>query len=293
MSADLSVHKVASERVAFKAGGKATLPKPEPDHPVGIFDSGVGGLSVFSEFIRQLPHEDVIYFADTARVPYGGRSAEEIISINEEIMRYFSAREVKLVIMACGTSSSLAYPVIKDRFPVPMVAMIGPGARAAAAATRNGKVGVIATIGTVNSGAFQAAVKEIKKDAEVHAVACPLFVPLIEGGFIEAEETKKAAREYLRRLIGAGIDTLILGCTHYPHLKKIIGEICGPGITLVDPAEEVVHDAREILARCGMAKGHGSPAKYEYIVTGEPHQFQDLGSRLLGRTIPEVKQVKL
>ncbi|MFA4967331.1 MAG: glutamate racemase [Candidatus Margulisiibacteriota bacterium] len=289
----LSVRKLAPEEIAFKPEGRLKTAKPVPNSPVGIFDSGVGGLTVLTEFTKKLPDEDVIYFADTAHVPYGSRPPEEILEINKKILDYFISRGVKMVIMACGTSSAIAYPVLKDKYNIPIIAMIEPGARAALQATRNKKIGVIATLGTVNSGAFQNKIKEFDKEAKVFAEACPLFVPLIEGGFIEADETKKLARQYLKPLLKEGIDTLVLGCTHYPHLRSMIGEIAGSGVTLVDPASQAAHDAKKILSDRAMLNSKGAKPKYEYISTSSPLQFQDLGSRLLGRPIPGVKLLKL
>lgn len=294
MDAEISsVKKLAPEEIAFKPEVKLKTAKPVPNSPVGIFDSGVGGLTVLSEFVKALPDEDVIYLADTVHVPYGSRPPEEIIEINVKILDYFIERGVKMIIMACGTSSSIAYPVLKEKYHVPIVAMIEPGARAALQATRNKKIGVIATMGTVNSGAFQKKIAEFDKEAKVFAEACPLFVPLIEGGFIEADETKKVARQYLKPLLKEGIDSLILGCTHYPHLKKVISEITGPEVTLVDPAAEVVQDAKKILSKNAMLNNKTTKPKYEYVATSSPLQFQDLGSRLTGRPIPSVKLVKL
>ncbi|HTY13690.1 MAG TPA: glutamate racemase [Candidatus Omnitrophota bacterium] len=289
----LPIRKVGIEAVTIKHEASPDKGKATVNSPVGIFDSGVGGLTVMSEFVRQLPNEDVIYLADTARVPYGGRPEEEIIKINQEIMSFFIGREAKLVIIACGTSSSIAYPKEKDKYHIPMVAMIEPGARAALAATRSGKIGVMATMGTVNSGAFPKAIHEMKKEAEVHQIACPLFVPLIEGGFIEADETRKVAKEYLKPLLKEGVDTIILGCTHYPHLKRVIAELADGNITLIDPASEVVRDAKAVLNKRGLIKSKPSPAKYEYFVTGSPVQFSDIASRLMGRPVAGVKQVKL
>jgi glutamate racemase len=243
--------------------------------------------------MRQLPNEDVVYLADTARVPYGGRPPEEIIKINEEIIPFLIDYGAKLIIMACGTSSSIAYPVLKDKYKVHLISLIEPGARAAAAATRSGIIGLIATVGTVNSQAFQNAVISLKKDATVVAQACPLFVPLIEGGFIEAEETKRVVKEYLKPLLKEKIDTLILGCTHYPHLAKALRERTGPEVVFVDPAEEAVADAKKLLQKAGTTKSKTSVPKYEYLVTGSVVQFQDLGSRLLGKPISHAKQVKM
>ena len=264
-----------------------------PSSPIGIFDSGVGGLTLLRQIMKKLPNEDVIYLADTARVPYGGRPPQEIIKINQEIIPFLIEQEAKLIIMACGTSSSIAYPVVKDEYPVHIIDLIGPGSRAAVSATRSAKIGVIATVGTVNSHAFQRRIKDLKKEAEVHAVGCPLFVPLIEGGFTATEETKKVAREYLRPLLKEKIDTLILGCTHYPHLLKILREITGPEVSFIDPAEEAVADAKKLLKKAGTLKARTSPPKYQFFVTGPVIQFQDLGSQLLGKPIIGAKQVSL
>ena len=245
------------------------------------------------EITRQLPNEDVIYLADTARVPYGGRSPAEIIKINREIMPFLIKQGAKLIIMACGTSSSLAYPVIKDEYPLEIINLIEPGSQAAAAASQNNKIGIIATAATIHSQAFQNRIKELKKEAEVHGVSCPLFVPLIEGGFIEADETKRVAKEYLNPLLNTGIDTLILGCTHYPHLIGVIKSIVGQAVGLVDPAEEAVADAKKMLKRAGTLKTKAAPAKYQFFVTGSAVHFQDIGSRLLGKPIVRAKQVAL
>ena len=245
------------------------------------------------QMIKQLAHEDVIYLADTARVPYGGRSPGEIIKINQGIIPYLIKQGAKMVIMACGTSSAIAYPVLKDDYPIEMITLIDPGSRAAVNASKTGKIGVIATMGTVNSQAFQNKIKELNKDAQVQAVGCPLFVPLIEGGFIDSEETRRVAKEYLKPMLEAKIDTLILGCTHYPHLSKLLQDIVGPSVTLVDPAEEAVADTKRLLKKSKTLKTKDAPAKYEYLVTGSVPQFQDLGSRLLGKPIVGAKQVTL
>lgn len=276
-----------------KIGGKRKEEKVTPSSPIGVFDSGVGGLTVLRQIIKKLPHEDVIYLADSARVPYGGRPPQEIIKINHEVLSFLLKEGAKLILMACGTSSSIAYPVVKDKYPFHIINLVDPGSRAAVAATRSGNIGIIATIGTVSSHAFQKKIKELKKDANVHAAGCPLFVPLIEGGFTETEETKRIAKEYLKPLLKEKIDTLILGCTHYPHLSKIIKAITGPEVVLVDPAEEAVADAKKMLKKAGTLKTKASPPKYEYLVTGSPIQFQDIGSRLLGKSIVGVKQVTL
>ncbi len=273
-----------------KISGAQKAKKATPSSPIGIFDSGVGGLTVLAQVLKQLPNEDYIYLADTARVPYGGRSPQEIIKINQEIIPFLINQGAKLIIMACGTSSAIAYPVVKDEYAVELINLIEAGSRAALSATKNKQIGVIATAGTVNSGAFQ---NKIGNEAQVQAVACPLFVPLVEDGLVETDETRKVAKEYLKPLISAGIDTLILGCTHYPHLSKVIKEIVGPSVTLVDPAVAAVAQAKAMLKKAGTIKTTGSPAKASFLVTGSAIHFQDVGSRLLGKAIVGAKQVKL
>jgi len=284
---------VATDRVVGKSAGKVEDRKVPPSSPIGIFDSGVGGLTVYRELLRQLPHEDVVYLADTARVPYGGRPAEEIVKFNEEIIPFLIDKHgVKLIVVACGTSSAIAYPLLKDRYKVHLIGLIEHGARAAVAASRSGRIGLIATAGTVNSGAYQKQIAELKQEAVVFAQACPLFVPLIEGGFTEADETRKVVKEYLKPLLHEKIDTLILGCTHYPHLANLLRERTGPEVAFVDPAETAVAEARKLLEKAGTVKGKNSPPpKHEFLVTGPVLQFQEVGSRLLGKPITHAKHV--
>lgn len=243
--------------------------------------------------MKRLPNEDVLYLADTARIPFGGRTPEEIIQINREIIPFLIKQGAKMIMMACGTSSAIAYPVVSDEYPIEMIDLIGPGGEAALSASRSGKIGIIATAATVKSHAFQDRLKELDKKLEVYAVSCPLFVPLIEGGFIESDETRRVAKEYLKPLLEKEIDTLILGCTHYPHLSKVLSILTGPEVVLVDPAEEAVSIAKKMLKKAGTLKTFLSPAKYEYFVTGSSIQFQEIGSRLLGKPITKAKPVKL
>lgn len=282
-----------TEKIGQQKSGKTEEKKVIPSSPLGVFDSGVGGLTVLKEITRQLPNEDVIYLADTARVPYGGRSPEEIVKINEEIIPFLIDEGAKLIVIACGTSSAIAYPLLKDKYKVRLVGMIEPGSRAALARSRTGRIGVIATVGTINSQAYQKTLEALNKDVQVFGQPCPLFVPLIEGGFVDAEETRRVAKEYLKPLLKEKIDTLILGCTHYPHLLKILQERAGAGVTIIDPAEEVVRDIKTLLHKAGTTKSHGNPPRYEYLVTGSVGNFQDLGSRLLGKPITHAKQVKI
>ena len=172
---------MVAEKISQKIGGKHKEEKTVPSSPIGVFDSGVGGLTVLSQIMKQLPNEDIIYLADTARVPFGGRSPQEIIKINQEIIPYLIKQGAKMIIMACGTSSSIAYPVLKDKYPVEIINLVDPGSRSALTASQSGTIGLIATAGTVHSRAYQNTIKELDEEAEVHAIGCPLFVPLIEG----------------------------------------------------------------------------------------------------------------
>lgn len=222
-------------------------------------------------------------------MPYGGRSAEEIIKINQEIIPFLISQGAKLIVMACGTSSSLAFPVLKDAYPVELVNIIEPGSRAALNVSKNKKIGLIATSATVNSGAYQ----NMLEGTAVFAAACPLFVPLIEDGRVESDETRKVAKEYLKPLVKEGIDTLILGCTHYPHLRKVLAEILGPGVVLIDPAEETVSDVKKILKNAGTLKTSPAQQITEYFVTGSVIHFLDIGTKLLGKPIVNTHQVNL
>jgi len=287
------IRKVSAERIVSKIGERAPEKKMSANSPIGMFDSGVGGLTVLRAVMSELPHEDVVYFADTARVPYGGRSPQEIMNINHEIIGHLMAQGAKLIVMACGTSSSIAYPVLKNQYKIPMVGLIGPGSVASARMTRSGKIGLIATVRTVESESFPKEIKSIKPGIDVFSQSCPLFVPLIEGGFIDAEETKRAAREYLKPLQEAGVDTLILGCTHYPHLTNIIREIMGPEVALIDPALEAAKEVKKTLKKEGLLADRTSAATYTYEVSGSAPQFEDLGSRLLGKPIASARKVNL
>jgi len=287
------IRKVITERIVSKIGEKAPEAKPTASSPLGIFDSGVGGLTVLREIMKQLPGEDVIYLADTARVPYGGRPAKEIIKINYSIINYLISEGVKMIIMACGTSSAVAYPLVKDKYKIPIIELVEAGSREAVSTTKSGKIGLIATVTCVESGTYQKTIKEAKRDAKVFAQACPLFVPLIEGGFIEKEETKRVAKEYLKPLIKEKVDTLILGCTHYPFLEKILRQEMGKDVILIDPAKEAVSKASKELRRLGFLKDKTTRASYSFLVTGSPMQFKDIGSRLLGKPITAVKQIAL
>ncbi|MDR1453925.1 MAG: glutamate racemase [Candidatus Margulisbacteria bacterium] len=219
------------------------------EYPIGIFDSGIGGLTVLRELQKQLPQESVIYYADLAHMPYGAKTPAEIIAINEEILAYFVERGVKLVVVACNTSSAIALERCKDKFALPIVGVIGPGANTAFALTKNKKIGVLATEATVKSRAYQNILTSLNPTVRVYEQACPRFVPLIERGEFDSPELRVAAAEYLRPLLAAGIDTLIYGCTHYPLIDRTIRACAGNKIKYVDPAAGTAALVKEILTK--------------------------------------------
>jgi glutamate racemase len=258
---------------------------PDP-RPIGIFDSGVGGLTVVRAVLDLLPQERVIYFGDTARFPYGPRSLEEIRGFAREITAYLLDRDVKLIVVACNSVQVAAMEDLTRRAGVPVTGVIDPGVRAALRSTRNGRVGVIGTEATINSAAYDQAVKG---GAELFSAACPAFVPLVEKGDTTSDELLQAARGYLQPLIEAGIDTLILGCTHYPLLAGLLQEILGPGVVLISSAEETAKDVYGILRREGLLVDAHTQPHHEFICSGDPGSFQELAARFLGPEATEVR----
>ena len=264
-----------------------------PWKAIGIFDSGVGGLTVLKEVVRALPQEDTIYFGDTARVPYGTKSPETVIRYSRQIARYLYSRDIKLLVVACNTASAVALASLQKEFSIPVVGVIEPGARAAARVTASGKVGVIGTAATVASSAYTKAIKRINPEIEVVTRACPLFVPLAEEGWVDNEVARMTARAYLGDLRDQGVDTLVLGCTHYPILKTVIAEVMGPQVTLVDSAEQTALTVAQILAGKGLLRPAGEKGNHHYYVTDIPAGFIRVGNRFLGGRLGDVYQVNL
>jgi glutamate racemase len=260
---------------------------------IGIFDSGVGGLTVLKEVVRVLPQEDTIYLGDTARVPYGTKSPETVIRYSRQIARYLLSRDIKLLVVACNTASAVALASLQKEFSIPIVGVIEPGARAAVSVTRSGKVGVIGTAGTVASSAYTKAIKRINPEIEVVTRACPLFVPLAEEGWVDNEVARLTARMYLAELKDQGVDTLVLGCTHYPILKQVIAEVMGPEVTLVDSAEETALTVARILREQQLLRPEGEQGNHHYYVTDIPAGFIRVGNRFLGGRLGDVYQVNL
>ena len=261
--------------------------------PLGVFDSGIGGLTVARALFEKLPRESVIYFGDTARVPYGPKSPDTVRRYSGEILAYLLKRGVKAVVVACNTSTAHALADLQAHSPVPVIGVIEPGARAAVRASRTGKIGVIGTAGTVASGAYERAIKALRGDAQVASQACPLFVPLVEEGWFEHPATELIARDYLEPLRRAGVDVVVLGCTHYPLLKPLLGRVLGPGVTLIDSADETAESVnRELAERQLTADGQGSP-EHRFVVSDDEPHFRKVGARFLGEKIKQVEVVPL
>jgi glutamate racemase len=257
--------------------------------PVGVFDSGIGGLTVAHEVIRQLPHESVLYFGDTARVPYGPKSPDTVRRYSREIAGFLRDQGVKSIVIACNTATAHALTVLRDEFDMPVIGVVEPGARAAVSVTTGGRIGVIGTVGTIKSGAYERAIRALNPDVFITARACPLFVPLVEEGWTNHEATRLIAREYLEPLVAADIDTLVLGCTHYPLLKPLLREVLGPDVRLIDSAEETAAETARTLAAAQLAAPGDTEPAYRFVASDDPLQFLQLGQRFLGDTIEGVE----
>jgi glutamate racemase len=253
---------------------------------LGIFDSGVGGLTVMQAIKRLLPHENLIYFGDTARVPYGNKSPETIIRYSLENAAFLSKQHIKLMVVACNTSNAFAMPMLKELYSIPIIGVIEPGAEKAVAVTRNQRIGVLGTKATIQSGAYQQAIKELLPEAEVMALACPLFVPLVEERYLDHPATKLIIQDYLAPLKNQGIDTLLLGCTHYPFLKHLIQEEMGPDVTLVDSAITCAEKIASTLKNQDLS--FQADVKHRYFVSDDPEKFRKQAEALFGYPLPPV-----
>jgi len=261
--------------------------------PIGVFDSGIGGLTVLKEIKYHLPEENVIYFGDEARFPYGIKSAETVTRFSHEIAAYLVRQDIKMLVVACNTATSVALNSLREGLDIPVVGVLMPGAYAATRATKTGRVGIIGTEGTVNSGVYARLIRNIRPGTEVAARACPLFVPMVEEGRISGEITRLVAEEYLAPLKAEGVDTLVLGCTHYPLLKGVIGEVMGPEVTLIDSAHETSQEVLRVLEKRGILNKSGRPPYTRCYVTDAPERFKTIGERFLGYEIPSVEKIEL
>jgi len=259
--------------------------------PIGLFDSGVGGLTVLREVLRQLPQESTLYFGDTARVPYGSKSRDVIVRFSQEIARFLQKERIKMLIVACNTASAFALTALRAELTIPVIGVIEPGARSAIAATRTGRIGVIGTEGTIESRAYMEAIHRMNAEVEVFGQACPLIVPLVEEGWQDKPLGVDIIREYLEPLLKKKIDSLVLGCTHYPLLKNIIAKVAGPDVRLIDSAEETAREVSRELQERGLSAS--SAATHRYFVSDDPSKFERLGERFLGQPVPDVQRVDI
>ena len=263
--------------------------------PVGVFDSGVGGLTVVREIIRQLPNENIVYFGDTARVPYGSKSQKTVIRFSEQIIRFLKTKQVKAIVIACNTASALALDIVREEFDVPILGVVAPGARAAVKATRNRKIGVVGTDATVRSGVYTKVIQGMDPQIQVIEKACPLFVPLVEEGFKEHEVTREIIEYYLESLRATDIDAMILGCTHYPLLRSRIRAYMGKEIQIVNPAYETAIDLKTLLEDQDMANKGSDPAgsRYEFYVSDTADKFRQFANTVMPFDVPETNVVNI
>lgn len=259
--------------------------------PIGVFDSGIGGLTVAAELRRQLPSESILYFGDTARLPYGPKSPETVLRYSREISRYILDQGMKALVIACNTATAHALPALRRELPVPVIGVIEPGARAAVRAGSGAVIGVIGTRGTIASRAYEAAIGRLDPAAVVMATACPLFVPLVEEGWTDTPAAELIAREYMLPLQKAGVRTLVLGCTHYPLLKPLLARVLGPAVNLIDSAEETASETRLLLDEGGLRAPEGNVPRDRFVASDDPRQFLEIGQRFLGSAIDRVESV--
>lgn len=263
------------------------------NRPIGVFDSGIGGLTVLKEIIRELPAENTIYLGDTARVPYGIRSAETVIRYSFENTKFLTTRGIKLLVIACNTASSVSLDAVKSWISIPVIGVIEPGAKAAVRATLNKKIGIIGTEATIRSGSYTKAIKAIEGDIEVFGLACPLFVPLVEEGWTEGSVATMIAEKYLEEIRGKGIDTVVLGCTHYPLLKQVIASVLEEGVRLIDSAIEISREIKTMLESLDLKKYGKGNQSMEFYVTDSPERFLKVGERFLGRKIERIEKIEI
>ena len=264
--------------------------------PIGVFDSGVGGLTVVREIMRQIPNEKIIYFGDTARVPYGNKSKETVTRFSRQIVRFLQTHDVKTIVVACNTASAYAIEELEAELDIPVIGVVKPGARMAVDVTRNGKIGVIATEGTIGSGLYTKYIKSLREDAVIYGKACPLFVPLVEDGLWQDPVTVEIARRYLTELIDLDIDTLILGCTHYPLIRSVIGQVMGDSVTLVNPAYETAIALKKLLGEKNLLNEVAPPLgsnPYQFYVSDGAEKFKQFANSIIKYGILSTKTINI
>ena len=266
------------------------------DASIGVFDSGVGGLTVMREIMRQIPNEKIIYFGDTARVPYGSKSQDTVTRYSEQIVRFLKTFRIKTIVVACNTASAYALDILENSSDIPIIGVVRPGAKAAAEATRNGRIGVIATEATIHSDIYARYIQELNQNVTIYGKACPLFVPLVEEGLLEDPVTDEIARRYLTELIDIDIDTLILGCTHYPLIRSTLGKIMGKNVRLVNPAYETARELKEMLAELDLLQEQppelGSN-QYQFYDREEAEKFVRFANSIIKYGILSAKTINI
>ncbi len=264
--------------------------------PIGVFDSGVGGLTVAREIMRQIPNEKIIYFGDTARVPYGSKSQETVTRFSKQIVRFLQTFDVKTIVVACNTASAYALDELEKEINIPIIGVVKPGAKVAAEVTQNGKIGVIATEATIGSQIYTKYIKELNKDVTIYGKACPLFVPLVEEGLWQDPVTDEIAKRYLTELIDIDIDTLILGCTHYPLIRSTLGRIIGEKVKLVNPAYETARELKELLESKGILNEEEPKLGencYQFYVSDGAEKFKRFANSIIKYGILSAKTINI
>lgn len=264
--------------------------------PIGVFDSGVGGLTVVREIMRQIPNERIIYFGDTARVPYGNKSKDTVTRYSRQIVRFLQSYQIKTIVVACNTASAYALDDIEKETDIPMIGVVKPGARTAAEVTKNSRIGVIGTEATIGSKLYNQYIKQLNPDVQIYGKACPLFVPLVEEGLWQDPVTDEIATRYLAELIDIGIDTLILGCTHYPLIRSTLGRIMGEAVTLVNPAYETARELKEMLQSRELLNDKRPELgenQYQFYVSDMADKFKDFANSIIKYGILSAKTVNI
>ncbi len=263
------------------------------NRPIGVFDSGLGGLTVVKELISQLPNESIVYFGDTARIPYGSRSREIVTKYSAQCIRFLLSKNIKMVVIACNTASSFSLLTLRQMFDVPIIGVIEPGAIGAVNSTKTKKVGVVGTAGTIRSKAYINAIKSLDSEIEVIDIACPLFVPIVEEGWSNTEIARLTVEKYLEPLKKAGVDTLVLGCTHYPLLSETISKYLGGEVTLINPAEGTATQVKNELIKSDSVCQFGCDGKLDFYVSDFGQKFKEMGSRFLNRDIGKAERIDI
>ena len=268
---------------------------PDRNAPIGVFDSGVGGLTVMREILRNLPKEKIIYFGDTARVPYGSKSKETVVRYSEQILRFLEKQQVKAIVIACNTASALALDSLEKETNLPIIGVVRPGARVAAATTKNGRIGVIATESTISSNLYPEYIRAVRPDITVFGKACPLFVSLVEEGWTDDPITEMVARRYLDELLEKDIDTLIMGCTHYPLLRTLLRRIVGDRVELINPAYETAIALKQMLEEMDLQRLETPPAEgqYRFYTSDAAERFNSFADSILPCTVADTKQIRI